>query len=292
MEKEKYFILTFDIEDWFQSTFDNSLPISEVSKKNLESLLELLSIYSCKATMFVLGKFALKFPEMVKKIKKEGHEVASHGFGHKSNFLLNFKEFKKDLEDSKKILEDITGENILGYRAPDFSINEKNFYYLNVLGELGFTYDSSVFPIKLKRYGISNFPSYPIKIVLNNNRELYEFPIGTSKFYGIKIPTGGGGYHRLFPAFFLKMAINNSLKKYKYFVSYFHPYEFNYNEFSEIKIKIPLFLKIHQGIGRKGMVNKLKGILSSFKIYKIEDLISLKILKNIEVYDVERNKIS
>lgn len=292
MSAEENFLLTVDVEDWSQSTFDNSLPINEISNRNTDILLELLSQYSAKATMFVLGKFAQKFPETIKKIKEEGHEIASHGLNHISLFRMSQSEFKRDLNLSKKIIEDIIGERIIGFRAPDFSIGINNLNYLYTIREEGFEYDSSIFPIKLKRYGISNWPNFPTNLSLGNGMSIIEFPIGISRFLNFSVPVGGGGYHRLFPLKIILYLIKKSFKRNPYFVFYCHPYEFNYKEFKELNLKMPLLLKIKQGYGRKNFLKKFKTLLEKFKPIKIEDLIKRNKFERMDLDEIQRNKIS
>ncbi len=288
MQNNDYLILTVDVEDWFQSTWDNSLPVNDNSKRNVEFLLDILSSHSCRATMFISGKFAQAFPFLIKEIQKQGHEIASHGFMHKNLLLMSDNDFKEDVLKSKKILEDIIGKNILGFRAPDFSLSRKNFHFLELLSELGFAYDASIFPIKLKRYGVKHWPPCPKKIILNNNKYIFEFPIGISYLFGLKVPIGGGGYHRIFPKWFILWMIKRALKINKYFVCYFHPYEFNFLEFKKSEIKIPLRVKLHQGFGRKGFLKKFISILKNFNVYKIEDVLKSKSFEEIKI---ERNKV-
>lgn len=279
------FILTIDVEDWAQSTFDNELPINKVSEKNTDILLDILNQYSSKATMFVLGKFAECFPQIIKKIKEEGHEIASHGYSHKNLLKINKEQLKIELDLSKNILEDLIGNKVIGFRAPDFSINIKNINYLKIIKEAGYEYDSSIFPIKLWRYGISNWPAHPVYLNFGKETKIYEFPIGISEFCKVPIPIGGGGYHRLFPLKFIIYFINKALKQNKYFVMYCHPYEFNYNEFKELHFKIPFSLRITQGLGRKGFNKKFKILLKKYKSLKIEEVIKISAIEDYVIND-------
>lgn len=286
MELDGYLILTIDVEDWFQSTWDSSFAIRDEAKKNTEYLLNILSFFSRKATMFVSGKFAHTFPDLIKNMHKEGHSIASHSYLHENLLYMKENDFRDDLNKSKIIIEDIIGEKVIGYRAPDFSINESNLYMLNILSEEGFIYDSSIFPMKLKRYGLNSWTPYPQKIILNNKAFIYEFPIGISYFAGLKIPIGGGGYHRLFPKWYILKMIKKALRINKYFVYYCHPYEFNYKELRQSNIKIPYYIKLHQGLGRKGYEGKFRTLLQYFKTYKIEDIIKSC---NVEEIKIEGN---
>jgi len=139
-------VITVDVEDWPQSTWDRDLPITERSAINTRLVLQLLRNAGVHATMFVLGKFAEMFPEIVREIRAEGHEVACHGYGHVEIFKQSQKEFLLDVRRAKDLLEHILGEKVRGYRAPEFSIMYHTLWALEVLAEMGFEYDSSIFP--------------------------------------------------------------------------------------------------------------------------------------------------
>ncbi len=242
-------VISIDVEGWAQSTIDPNLPITKIAEKNTYYLLELFDELEIKTTMFVLGKFAKNFPEVVKAIYNAGHEVASHGYGHIEAFKQTPEEFDTDIKTAKDLLENIIGEQIYGYRAPCFSIIKKNLWALDIVAKNGYTYDSSIFPIENSRYGIKNFPRNPIKIQLENNKELIEFPIASLELAGKRFPIAGGGYHRLLPSIFITSAAKKILKKDE-FVYYCHPYEFNGDELNQLDFEIPLKTKIHQGLGR------------------------------------------
>ena len=121
-------LISFDIEDWLQSTWDRTLPISKVSYENTSKLLDILDEHKVKATMFILGKFANKYPEIIKRMHNEGHEIACHGFNHIEIFNQSKIEFKNDVYKTKNLLEDLIGSEINGYRAPDFSITKDSYY--------------------------------------------------------------------------------------------------------------------------------------------------------------------
>ena len=160
---------------------------------------------------------------MVKKIAGKGHEIGCHSYSHRLVYNLTPDEFREDTRQAKDILEQITGTKVNGYRAPSYSITKRSLWALDILAELGFQYDSSIFPIYHDRYGISDSPRFSYKLP---KQDMTEYPISTSLFLGRKIPVAGGGYFRLFPYWFTKMAlqkINN--KDEKPFIFYFHPWE-------------------------------------------------------------------
>jgi len=250
-------LLTFDVEDWFQvENFKPYIPFSSWSKfelrveKNVHIILDLLdsirsrtsplaphgfnSLFcalrsapcvSMRGTFFVLGWIAERLPHLVREINSRGHEVASHGYGHKLCNAQNISEVKKDLEKSKKLLEDILGSPIYGYRAPNFSINEE---VLMAIAEAGYNYDSSYNSYRLnKRYGqislFNNHDGFPYKIF----DSFYEFPISNLKIGNRVLHWGGGGYFRLMPINIFISGVKRILKNNGIYMLYLHPWEFD-----------------------------------------------------------------
>ena len=265
MKSQYPIILSFDIEDWHQSTWDRNLPISEVSYDNTSRLLDILLENQVTATMFVLGKFAEKYPNLVKRMDEEGHEVACHGFDHIEIFKQTKNEFKDDVYKSKSLLEEIIGKPVIGYRAPDFSIVDDTLWALDILSNLDFKYDSSIFPIKHNRYGISNWPTYISKVKIDESFSILEFPLSTISVTSINLPISGGGYFRLIPKLLFSFLAKKVLTE-KPFVFYGHPYELNPDEFKETKLAIPLSYKLHQSLGRRFVVKRLKNLFEKFPI--------------------------
>lgn len=263
--------ITIDVEDWLQSTWDRTLPISNFAAQNTLKLLDLLDELSIKTTMFILGKFAETFPKIVKEIHTRGHEIASHGYGHIEIFNQTVREFRQDIILAKNILENLTSKKIIGYRAPDFSITKNSLWAFEVLSEAGYEYDSSVYPISYSRYGIKNFSITPLKILLSNKCTITEYPIAVFRFLEKNFPIGGGGYHRLLPGFITRFFACQIIKN-RPFILYCHPYEFNNKEFSTMNVNIPLSTKIHQGMGRKYFESRFKTFVTSFGSQKISDL--------------------
>lgn len=222
--------LTIDVEDYFQvSAFEKKINPDEWAQfesrvsNNTENILSILHNHNVKATFFIVGWIAEKYPELVKKISSSGHEIGCHSYKHQRIHTLSKQAFKEDTKRSKEILEDITGQQVFGYRAPSYTITKKTIWALDILTELGFTYDSSIFPIYHDTYGIPDAPRFPYK---HDGLELYEYPISTALILGRKVPVAGGGYFRLFPYWFTKTAlrsINN--KERQPFVFYIHPWE-------------------------------------------------------------------
>ena len=166
-------------------------------------------------------------PDLVKKIAGEGHEIGLHGQYHINMRKLTRAQAFDDINESKKLVTDIIGAPVYGYRAPYFSIDETNLYVLEVLSELGLMYDSSIFPIKLKRYGIANFNKGDTLYLLPNGKEIVELPLTVMPFSGKDIPIAGGGYMRAFPKFFLNNMFRKLNNNHQNVMLYMHPYEFD-----------------------------------------------------------------
>ncbi len=268
-------IISIDVEDWPQSSWDRSLPVTRRSADNTRRLLELLARADIRATMFVLGKFAEAFPEVVKDLDAAGHEVASHGYGHVEIFKQSREEFATDLRRSKDLLEQCIGKPIRGYRAPDFSIIRSSLWALDELAEQGFEYDSSIFPVKRPRYGIPDWPLVPTRVQLGGGRSIVEFPIASYRALGKNWPVGGGGYHRLLPGLAGRWFAGRVMRD-RPFVFYCHPYEFDPHEFAEIDLPIPLKVRLHQGLGRSRFESRFVRLVKRFGGGRMGDLLDAR----------------
>jgi polysaccharide deacetylase family protein (PEP-CTERM system associated) len=265
-------IISVDVEDWPQSSWDRDLPITERAADNTRHLLDLLAKAGVRATMFILGKLAEKYPELVRDIQSAGHEIGSHGFGHVEIFKQSRAEFAADLAKSKDLLEQTIGQSVLGYRAPDFSIVRSTLWALDELAMQQFRYDSSIFPVNRPRYGIVDWPLEPRNVKLPSGRSILELPIATYQAWGKNWPVGGGGYHRLLPGVAGRWFAAQVLRG-RPFVFYCHPYEFDPREFAEISIKVPLKVRLHQGLGRGRFEARFVRLLSQFGGCRMIDVI-------------------
>lgn len=206
---------------------DITPPVGAAIERQNQIMLDLLDETGNKATFFILGMLAKYKPELVKAIAARGHEIGIHGQNHEAMFNLTPDAAKKDLQESVKIVSDITGQKIHGYRAPFFSVNESNLYVLEILSDLGLTYDSSIFPIKMPRYGIKDFNEKDALYQLPNGKEIVELPLTISTYFGKKWPVSGGGYIRLMPKFLVTKVFKDFEKQNKDSMIYMHPYEFD-----------------------------------------------------------------
>ena len=225
--------LSVDVEDYFHvSAFEDV--ISRLDWEGLEPrvhtntrrLLRLFGSRDVKATFFVLGWVAERWPRLVREIRDAGHELASHGYDHKRVTTLTPEEFREDIRSSKAIIEGIAGDPVIGYRAPSYSIVRENLWALDILSEEGFAYDSSIFPIRHDRYGIPGSPRFPWQTRECTGLPLYEFPISTVRVLGMNLPFVGGGYLRQFPFSYVRWGIRRVNQHEKFpVVVYVHPWE-------------------------------------------------------------------
>ena len=258
-------VITVDVEDWAQSTLDTEMPISDRAGPNMERVLDVLAEENVKATCFVLGKFAEKFPACVRRIAAEGHEVASHGYGHVDVFRLTPTQFREDVRRSKGQLENLTGAAVKGYRAPDFSIVKESLWAFDILAEEGFAYDASINPAVLARFGVPDFPAQPVRLALAGGLSLVELPVATLKFLGRKFPVAGGGYHRLLPFPAIRWVVERAVLADEVFMAYCHPYEFDPEEFAHLGYLLPLKTRLRHGLGRRGFEAKIRQMLKEFE---------------------------
>ncbi len=224
--------MTVDVEDYFHvNGFEDVVRREDWDKfpsrveANIGRLLAILADHSVQATFFVLGWVADRFPGLVKEIHVAGHEIACHSYWHRLLYDQTPVQFRDDTRQAKAILEDITGAPVRGYRAPSYSIVRRTLWAFDVLGEAGFTYDSSVYPILRDRYGIPDAPRFPYRVRANGG-SLTEIPLATVRLLGANLPVAGGGYLRLFPERFTHWAIRwVNRREGMPVVSYIHPWE-------------------------------------------------------------------
>ncbi len=194
--------LTIDVEDYFQvSAFAPYIPREHWERcdcrveRNVDRLLELLAGRGIHATFFTLGWIAQRYPQLVRRIVDGGHELASHGYGHQRASDLDEAAFRADIVTAKQLLEDIAGHEVRGYRAPSFSIGERNLWAFDCLAEAGYRYSSSIYPIRHDHYGMPDAPRFAHRV----RGGLLEVPVTTARLFARNLPASGGGYFRLMP---------------------------------------------------------------------------------------------
>jgi polysaccharide deacetylase family protein (PEP-CTERM system associated) len=221
--------LSFDLEDWHQLEsirVDGAPgPASPGVDDCVARILDLCDETGVKATFFVLGLLARERPHLVKAIAARGHEIASHSVHHRLVHSLSPGELRDDLRESKRMLEDLTGTQVVGFRAPEFSVQRLDHPCFAALVEAGFLYDSSVFPASGLRYGIPGAPHVPFRIATAAGR-LVELPLATARIGRWRLPIAGGSHFRILPTPFVTWAADRADARREPLVFYFHPYEF------------------------------------------------------------------
>jgi len=223
--------MTIDVEDYFHvSVFDGLVPrhawegMESRVCANTERLLEIFDDANVQATFFILGWVAERFPGLVRAIAEQGHEIASHGYGHRLVYDLTPRAFREDVRRAKDLLETTAGERVYGYRAPSYSVTPKSLWALDVLIEEGYTYDASIFPIHHDRYGIPISPRQPY--VLHRTAKLVEAPGSTVRCGPFNLPIGGGGYFRILPYAWTRWGITRlNEREQRPAIFYLHPWE-------------------------------------------------------------------
>ncbi|MBL0945287.1 MAG: DUF3473 domain-containing protein [Hydrogenophaga sp.] len=221
--------LTIDVEEYFQvSAFAPYIARTEWDQRecrverNVDRILALLAERGIHATFFTLGWVAERYPALIRRIVAQGHELASHGYGHQRVTDLDPAGFREDVTRAKQLLEDIGGERVIGYRAPSFSIGERNLWALDVLLETGHRYSSSIYPVKHDHYGMPDAPrfAHPVR------DGLLEVPPTTLRMFNRNLPSSGGGYFRLFPYALSRWMIEAvNARDGEPAIFYFHPWE-------------------------------------------------------------------
>ncbi len=223
--------LSIDVEGFIESNLQSfSIPEKYIDRnkenyeieKNTSDVLELLTALDIKATFFIVGRIAHDIPTVVREIAQGGHEIGCHSYAHLRVFWVGKDEFREKISSAKHELEDVSGQRVYGFRAPDFSITDESLWALDALKEIGFIYDSSIYPSGLHDvYGIKEATS-SIHRLPNG---LIEFPLATIKFLGQRFPFGGGGYFRLYPQLVTRYCISRANKHGYPCMFYIHPYE-------------------------------------------------------------------
>jgi len=266
-------ILTFDTEEWFHANYEENMHVREFGKsnfrENMDRILKLCSKNNCKATFFVLGCIAENYPDIVKRIVSEGHEVASHGDSHQLAYSQTFDEFKADVSKAINILEGVTGVKVQGYRAPSWSIVRKNINYLNALEELGLTYDASIFPVQNFLYGIPDINRDIHRPEVDGKTlKLWEIPTSVFNIVGKGMGYSGGFYFRFFPGFFIDYQIARTMKKGRPAILYLHPREIDKNE---QRITLPPMERFIHYYGISRTFKKLERLTAKYEFTSISN---------------------
>ncbi len=282
---------TVDLEDWYQSSVDTSAPITDRVLRNTYILLSFLDEFNVKATFFAQGKVVETFPNLIHEIQNLGHEIQSHGHGHIPLHRLDVSSFRNDLNRSIKALEDTLGKKVTAFRAPDFSIDNYNLWALDVLAECGIEVDSSIFPMKLWRYGISDSPLQPYQLLTPGGNALLEVPVAVWVLGAHRVPISGGGYLRLLPYALIQRGIRAIEQEGRPAVVYCHPYEFMPEEIDEYAGQVNRFFAFYQKSGRRRFVHRLRQLLQDFKFGRLDECLKMWRDNSVQVNANEQQKV-
>jgi polysaccharide deacetylase family protein (PEP-CTERM system associated) len=263
---------TIDVEDWYQSCFDYDAPIGERVVRNVDRILAVLDECGVKGSFFVQGKVAETFPRLVSSLVAEDHEVQSHGYSHRPLSSMSRAELRDELERAKKTVEDASGTAVTAFRAQDFSILASNLWSLETLADVGFEIDSSIFPMRARRYGIADWPVEPHYVVLDGGARILEVPVAIWSLGRIRVPVAGGGYLRVLPRRLIEGGLRSIGEAGRPAVIYCHPYEFNSDELAEYP-NVPRRVRFSQGIGRQSFTERVRSLLSSLGFGRFTDVL-------------------
>ena len=274
--------LSVDVEDWFQvGAFENVIERSDWDgladrvESNCAAILDMFAEADVQATFFTLGWVAQRHPALMRRISAAGHELASHGWDHQRVFRMDRTSFAKDLEMSRKAIEDAAGVSVTGYRAPSFSIDQRTPWAYMILAEQGFAYSSSVAPIAHDHYGWREAPRFAFKPLPWS--DLIEIPVTTALFAGRRLAAGGGGFFRVLPYAFSRWAIRQvNRSDGRPAVFYFHPWEIDPEQprvhLAPFKSRLRHYTKLDD------MADKLRQLILDFKWGRMDVLASRELL--------------
>jgi len=262
--------LTVDVEDYFQvESFSK-----QVGRERWESyplrveastmrLLDLFDRRQVKATFFVLGWVARKAPRLVEEIARRGHELGCHSFWHRLVYGLTREEFREDLREATRVIEDAGQTRLRGYRAPTYSVTPRSLWALEVLAEEGYAFDSSIFPIRHDVYGFPSFPRFPVRVQCGGELAITEFPAATVHVLGRNLPGPGGGYLRIFPVRYALWALRRIERRDRRpGAVYLHPWEVDP---AQPRLDGPLRSRLRHYTGLAGAARKLERLLGAFR---------------------------
>jgi len=281
--------LSFDLEDYyhvsaFAKNIDGAKWDSLESRvvQNTQKVMQLLDDAACQATFFTLGWVAEHYPELIREIAARGHEVACHSNKHRRVFEMTPAEFREDTRVAKSRLEQASGAAVIGYRAPSFSVTENSLWAFEVLAELGFRYDSSIFPVHHPNYGMPRGPRTPFRVETRSG-PIVEFPMPTLELAGSRSPLGGGAYLRLLPYWYTRWGLRFlNHREGQPFCVYVHPWEI---DAQQPRMNGSLTARMRHYLGLRGMESKLRRLFGDF------DFVPLGFLVN-ECRDIESAQVA
>jgi len=268
--------MTVDVEDYFQvSAFENHIPREQWDhmpcrvEQNTDRLLDMFGTHGVKATFFMLGWVAERYPALVRRIVDSGHELASHGYSHVRATEQRPEDFHEDVTHTKRLLEDLGGTPVIGYRAPSYSIGAKNLWALSELQRAGYEYSSSIYPIRHDLYGMPEAPRFPFHP--NGETGLLEVPVTTVRLFNTNFPCGGGGYFRLLPYALSRWAMRRvNRHDGQPCVFYFHPWEIDPEQPRQQGIGMKTRFRHYLNLGR--MEERLAALCKDFHWGRMDEV--------------------
>lgn len=271
-------VLSFDVEEHHRIEAAASLTVDlklkgeyrERMKRLTEWILGRLAERNISATFFIVGQIAEEHPHLVRSIHDSGHEVASHGWDHRRIHILTPEAFHEDTRKSKVALEQAAGASVVGFRAPTFSIVRSTAWALDVLVELGFRYDSSIYPVRHDRYGVPDAPRRPF-LAQGSRHEILEIPPASVQVCGVNIPVGGGGYFRLLPSALMRAALSFSRRDPRCTATmlYFHPWEFDTDQ---PRLPLKRLSRFRTYVGIRHSRHRLDRLMTEYSFTRAIDL--------------------
>lgn len=268
--------LSVDVEDWFQvGAFENVIDRSDWNgiatrvEGNVDAILDLFAEAGAKATFFTLGWVAERHPALMRRIADAGHEIASHGYDHARVFTFDRAQFAQDIRKARDILEDTTGQKVIGYRAPSFSIDARTPWAFEELAEQGYTYSSSVAPVAHDHYGWPEAPRFAFHPLAGS--DMLELPVTTAMLGGRRVAAGGGGFFRVLPYSFSRWAIRQvNGQEQRPAIFYFHPWEIDPHQ--PRVPNAPMRSKLRHYTGLEQMAGKLRRLVNEFAWGRMDDV--------------------
>jgi polysaccharide deacetylase family protein (PEP-CTERM system associated) len=268
---------TVDFEDWYQGLeihkIDTWHKFESRIERNCQKILEVLKAHDVKATFFVLGYLAEKYPHLIKMIHELGHEVGSHGYSHSQVFRLTPEQFSSEISRTNEAVHKAIGKTPIGFRAPIFSIISECYWAFDVLAQNGFRYDSSIYPTFNYRYGMVKADRFRHeRSSTDSNRKIIELPVATATFMKINLPVGGGAYFRIWPYAVTKWAFHQINRQGRPGIFYIHPWELDPGQ---PKIELPTRLSLTHYHRLGSTEKKLHRLLDDFQFSSMTEVFNL-----------------
>jgi polysaccharide deacetylase family protein (PEP-CTERM system associated) len=267
---------TVDFEDWYQGLeihkVDTWHKFESRIERSCHTTLEILKSHNVRATFFVLGFLAEKYPHLIKMIHDLGHEIGSHGYSHSQVFRLTPEQFSRELSRTNDAVYKAIGKAPIGFRAPIFSIIKQSSWAFDVLAQNGIRYDSSIYPTFNYRYGVVKANRFRHEICTNSDHKIVEIPVATATFMKMNMPVGGGAYFRVWPYAVTKWAFRQINRQGRPGVFYIHPWELDPEQ---PKIELPMRLSLTHYHRLSSTENKLNNLLDDFQFSSMSEVFSL-----------------